>query len=308
MKKLTCYLLAIIMTVVMSLSISAESSQKNNEELIAKPESEKKSLESVSGDVNSEGQSIIDQNEKNITKESIEVISETRKALKLLGDGKTAESMKALEKIIGKLEILLAKHPDLTSIPIDSHISVLNTFTDLETVETIRKDTIKLLKDGDIQKARQLIDSLVSEIRIRTTYIPMGTYPQAIKGIVPMIDGGNVKAASHTLREALATLVVETEIVPLPPINAKHLLRKAQKLSGDRKEENKQEILDLIENARYQLKMAEALGYGDIEKDYETLHKLIDKTEDRISRNQSGEDIFDEVKEAVSKFTEKFRG
>ena len=308
MNKLNSYLLAIFVTMVMSISISAESNQKTNDELMAKPKSEKKSLESVSGDVNSESQSIVDQNEKNISKESIEAISETRKALKLLNDGKSAEALAALEKVVGKLEILFAKHPDLKSIPIDSHVSVLKTFTDLEAVESTKKEAIRLLRKGEIQTARQLLEPLVSEVRIRTTYIPMGTYPQAIKSIVPMIDRSEVKSARQALQEALATLGVRTKIVPLPPVNAKHLLRKAQKLSGNEKKENKQEILDLIENARYQLKMTESLGYGDIEKDYETLQKLIDKTEDRVSRDQSGEGLFDEVKEAVSKFTEKFKG
>ena len=158
MNKLTSYLLAIFVTVGMSISISAESSQKSSEELMEKPESEKKSLESVSGDVNSESQSIIDQNEKNISKESIEAISETRKALKLLDDGKSAEALAALEKVVGKLEILLAKHPDLKSIPIDSHVSVLKSFTDLEAVETTKKEAIRLLKKGEIQTARQLFE------------------------------------------------------------------------------------------------------------------------------------------------------
>ena len=307
MRKLANYILAVYIFLMMNMSISAESTDNTNSELLTKPKSEKKSLESVSGDVKSESQSIVDQNEKNISQESIEAISETRKALKLLDDGKSAEALAALEKVVGKLEILLAKHPDLKSIPIDSHVSVLRTFTDLETVETTKKEAIRLLKKGDIQLARKLVDPLVSEMQIRTTYIPMGSYPQAIKSIAPLIDSGDIKSARQSLKEALATLVVETEIVPLPPILAKHLLRKAQKLNVDEKKENKQEILDLIENARYQLKMAEALGYGDIEKDYETLQQLIDKTEDRVSRNQSGEGIFDEVKEAVSKFTEKFR-
>ena len=308
MKKMKTNLLAVFMIVAMTASLLARSQEVKNDELIAKPESEEKSLESVSGDVNSENEAIIDQSRKDISQESIEAISETQKALKLLDQGKSAESLAAIEKIVGKLEILLAKHPDMRFIPIGTQTSVLKAFTDLEAVETTKKEAIRLLKKGEIQTARQLIDPLVSEIRIRKTFIPMGTYPQAIKDIAPLIDSGDLKSARQALTKALSTLVIRTEVVPLPPLNAKHLLRKAQKLSGDENKENKQEVLDLIENARYQLKMAEALGYGDIEKDYEALHELINKTEENVAGDKRGEGIFDEVKEAVSKFSEKIRG
>ncbi len=305
MKESRLFLVALSLFFISAVMNNAETVETNDEAIMVKPESEQRSLDSISGTVDAEHRAVIDGKRGGISQEAIEAISETRKALKLLDDNNAAESMKMLEKIVGKLEILLAKNPELDLIPINSKVSVSNIFTDLESIEIAKREAIRLLKEGDVQKARRLLQPLVSEMKITMTYIPMASYPQAIKRVVPLVDGGEIKSARDGLSQALSTLVVETNIIPLPPLNAKHLLRQAQKRSREAGTENRQEILELIENARYQLKMAEALGYGEIEEDYEVLHRLIDKTEKRVLNDETSGGIFDDLKKAVSDFSDK---
>lgn len=67
-----------------------------------------------------------------------------------------------------------------------------------------------------VQRARSLLEGLGSEIVFTVTNLPLATYPDAIKAIVPMIDEGRIKEAKVALGLALNTLVLTNHVVPLP--------------------------------------------------------------------------------------------
>jgi len=75
---------------------------------------------------------------------------------------------------------------------------------------------VKLLKKGRVQDARALVSGLASEIIIEVVNIPLATYPDAIKAVVPLIEAGKVKEAKAALVAALNTLVITRHIIPLP--------------------------------------------------------------------------------------------
>ena len=54
---------------------------------------------------------------KQITAEAMAAVGETRNALKALDEGKKDEALAALEKTTGKLELILARDPQLTLAP-----------------------------------------------------------------------------------------------------------------------------------------------------------------------------------------------
>ncbi|RKY32520.1 MAG: hypothetical protein DRP74_02295 [Candidatus Omnitrophota bacterium] len=60
--------------------------------------------------------------QENVTKDAILAIQETEDALEALYDGDKKKALAALEKVIGKLDILLALNPELSLIPIDARI------------------------------------------------------------------------------------------------------------------------------------------------------------------------------------------
>jgi hypothetical protein len=95
--------------------------------------------------------------------------------------------------------------------------------------------------------------------------IPLQTYPDAIKAVAPLIDRGKIDDAKAAIEAALNTLVVIDHITPLPLVRADVKVVEAEALAqkeGRSEEDNKNPVKSLNE-AREQLKLAEALGYGN---------------------------------------------
>jgi len=80
------------------------------------------------------------------------------------------------------------------------------------------------------------------------------------------------------LNSALDTLVVTTELIPLPVLRAEALLKAASalELTDDlSRQKNRKEIRKLIDAAKDKLESGELLGYGD-KDDYKMLYQQID--------------------------------
>ena len=157
------------------------------------------------------------------------------------------------------------------------------------------------MEDGEVQKARVLVGNLGSEIQFRTTNIPLATYPAAIKAITPLIDAGKIDEAKKALQTTLNTLVITTDVLPLPTLRAERLLKQAQTLAEkkDRSKEESDKLSAHIKGARDQLKMAELLGYGK-KKDYKPMYEQLDEIEKKSADGKSGQGWFDKIKKQLS--------
>ncbi len=236
-----------------------------------------------------------------IVAEAVAAIEETQKALQALNDGKTDETLKALEVATGKLELILARDPKLALVPVDVGMVTYDLFADVDTVKAAIKEARDLLDDGKVQDARVLMSNLASEVVISTTSIPLATYPDAIKAISPLLDKGDTKAAKLALQAALDTLVVTTEVVPLPLLRSQHMLSKAEELAQkeNRSDEENKQLDALLKASADELKLAEVLGYGT-HKAFKPMYKQIDAIKDKAAGGKSGKGWFDELKKSLS--------
>ncbi len=232
-------------------------------------------------------------------REALDAVLATRAALDALEKEKTKEALAHLEIANGKLTLLVARHPDLGLIPIDSEAVVIDFQGDLKTIKKTVDEAEDLLDDGKVQEARALLTPLASEIRITTTHLPLALYPEIIKKVAPLIDQGKIQEAKNTLAEALNTLVITESVIPLPVLRAEAMLHKAAEAAKVEHPEQK-EVLRYLDNAMHQLRIAQALGYGDIDKDYKGLYKSIKELEKRVKRQQWGK-RFDEALEDLRK-------
>jgi len=251
-------------------------------------------------------QQAIAKKKEEAVREALDAVLATRAALDALEKGKTKEALAHLEIANGKLTLLVARHPDLGLIPIDSEAIVIDFQGDLETIKKAVDEAEDLLDDGKVQEARALLTPLASEIRITTTHLPLALYPEIIKKVAPLIDQGKIKEAKETLMEALDTLVITESVIPLPVLRAEAMLQKAAEAAKAKQPEEK-EVLRYLDNAMHQLRIAQALGYGDIDKDYKGLYKSIKELEKRVKRQQWGE-RFDRAMEELRKALSKLHG
>lgn len=238
---------------------------------------------------------------KQITAEAIAVVSETRNALKDLDEGKKDDALADLEKTTGKLELILARDPQLTLAPTNVNEVTTSVLADTDKVRQFRREAQRLLDDGQVQAARHLLQGLASETVIRVTSIPLGTYPDAIKQAAKLIDDGKQDDAKKVLQTALNTLVITDTIIPLPVAATQAMLKDAQQLAEkkDRSVDENKNLNDLLTASRGQLEFAEVLGYGT-RQDFKDLYAQLDGIKAKTSDGKSGTGFFSSITDSIS--------
>ncbi len=264
------------------------------------PQIHSETTQSVQPGINQTVHDKIAKKQSEVFQEAIDAIAETHTALAALSTPKpnTKKALEALEKATGKLEIILARSPELMFAPVDISIKTHDLLASPETIKALIYDAEKYLDDGEVQKARLILANLVSEIEISTTALPLATYPAATKTAAAFIDDGNIKEAKSVLQSQLDTLVVSKEIIPLPILRAVLLLEKADILvqNSQRNNVENNELTILFDAARIQLNMAKLLGYGQQEI-YQAIHQKIDDLEAKSAEGKSGQGWFETLKQ-----------
>ena len=234
------------------------------------PKAEPKNDESksVGGAVQSEIDKRIADKRAELLKDAQSALEETHNALRALDKGEKKAAVAALARATGKLELVVTRDPALALAPVSLTTAVRDVYSSPDTVRAIVKQAKDDLANGNVQQARTLMMWLASEEEVDVTNIPLGTYPAAIKAVAPLIDAGKTEDAKNALYAALNTLVTETYVFALPPLRAHAMLSEADRLAAKSKrndDENKK-LHSMIDGARRELQLGEALGYGT--KDY----------------------------------------
>ena len=279
---------------------------------------------SVQSEVESTGKEEVVKKRKALVKEALNALSETKKALKALEDGNTKDALAALAEVTGQLEIVISRDPHLAFVPVDVEVTTTDIYADLDSINKAKDQAEDFLENGEVQQARVLLSGLASELVMRTVSLPLATYPDAIKAVAPLIDQGKMEEAKAALQAVLETLVVTNErVVPLPILRAEAFIKKADDLAkqietpalknaterDDKGEEKsgaeqsqKEQVLEQLQNARHQLEMAEALGYGLKEDRYKEFHESIEAIEEKVHGEESPQGVFASLKRSLSQF------
>ena len=281
---------------VLTNSMFAEGSS-----LPTNPQSRSSTAEGVQSQVESKQAEKATQLRKKLLAEAALAIDDTKKALAFLDKKNSKEALAALERVTGKLELIISREPGLALAPIDMNVAVQDLLADPDTVKVILKEARDLLGDGEVQKARPLLANLSSEMVFSTINIPLATYPQAIKAVARLIDENKLNEAKTALEAALSTLVVTDVIIPLPVVRAELLLKEAEKLAenSSRSEKDNESLSNQLSEARKQVRLAEVLGYGQ-KKTYKPIYEQIDQIEKKSRGGKSGRGWFDNIKKKVS--------
>jgi len=216
---------------------------------------------------------------------AVKALDATQAALRELESGKKQKALNLLAEAIGKLEVITTAAPDLSLAPVDVSVIVRDNPGDVKDIEKAIDEAGDLLGDGKVQDARHILDSLASEVDVRVANIPLATYPDAIKSIVPLIEKNKLKEAAVRLQQTLSTLMVVDHITPLPVLHAQDILAHARKVVGNQKSMEKKDVETvqaLLAKAKAELERANVLGYLNKEtykamlKDVHSLEKKVD--------------------------------
>lgn len=236
-------------------------------------------------------------NRGQLVQEAVAALRETQNALTAIDQNKTGDAIAALERATGKLEIVLARTPDLALAPVDVSVTTQDVLGTIQGVEDARAAVKAAIDRGRLQDARRLISGLASETVVSVSDLPLATYPDAIKQAAAMLHQGKTQEAKAVLETALSTIVVEHTIIPLPLVRAQAAIEAAKGLSekANRTPAENTRLRDLLATARTELRLGQALGYAT-EKDMSDLLAAVDEIDRKTSGQQHGAGLLDRIR------------
>ena len=231
-----------------------------------------------------------------LLEEAVSALRETKNALAAIDQNKPGEAIAALERATGKLEIVLARSPDLALAPVDIAVSSQDLLATVQDVQTLRAEAKAAMDQGRLQDARMLIANLGSETDISVANLPLATYPTAIKQAAALLHQGKAAQAKLVLEAALSTIVIKRTVIPLPLVRAEAAVEAAKSLSekANRTPAENNRLRSLLGTARAELGVGQALGYAT-EKDMSDLIAAVNDIDRRTSGQQHSTGLFDRI-------------
>ena len=237
-----------------------------------------------------------------LVQEALSSLELTHKALVNLNEEKSDEAKKNIELALGKLESILALKASPKLLPIENQMVVKNFVGTADDVEKVLDRVKKLLSDGKVQEAGELLITLQSEIDVTVVSLPLVSYPDALKLANKYLLENKKEEAKKILALALNTFAKDNYIVPIPLVNTVELVKVASTVS----KENKDLALKYLTSAHEELKKAEKLGYiSSSTTTYKALHKLIDGVEKEVKGPNKAEKLFKELGKSLKEFKSK---
>jgi hypothetical protein len=235
---------------------------------------------------------------KKVPKEFTNGLNNTVQALKALHSNKIQEAQKLLQKADKDFQAAFKANPSLKLIPVADNAEIISFNGDAALIKHIKDASIKLLEENDTQIAIEMIASLQDEMIIKTQYVPVYLYPDAIQKALQNLKNNKKKEAFTTLITALNATQVDTLIIPIPLITAQDMIQQASKIEKT----HKKEALALLSKAQDELEKATLLGYTQKDSQtYESINKQIKALKTEINGKNVVVKLYDELLKSFQK-------
>ncbi len=234
----------------------------------------------------------------------LKTIAETQAVVQDIEEKKIDNAKNDLQTLIGKLDVYLTKNPSAALIPIDVSYHKVETINNIDSVRALAKAVKKAVNDGYYQVAKTLLEGMTSEMVISTAYIPVVTYLQGLKLAATLLDENKPDQAMVIMQEALSTIAVTNISIPLPVLKAQIYIDQAANLYA-KDHSNVKQIINLLDNADYQLKLAEEMGYGKRDQEFKTLYKAIKELKRSVKAKEESTKKFSDLSKELKNFKER---
>jgi hypothetical protein len=236
-----------------------------------------------------------------LDQDAIAAVGLTGEAIKLITENKKDDALASIERATGKINILIARNPASALIPVSIEVVVIDTApVDSKVIDQIVQRATDATKHRELPLARILLASLVSELRIRTTSLPLATYPGALQQAAQLLDQGKNQDAGNVLLTALNTLVMVDHVIPLPLILAQSAIDAANS-----QRQNKDIALTLLKTARNEANRSRLLGYLSSDSEYKGLDDEISSLESAINGKGDTSSMFSHLRDRISAFLKR---
>jgi hypothetical protein len=236
-----------------------------------------------------------------LDQDAIAAVGLTGEAIKLITENRKDDALASIERATGKINILIARNPASALIPVNIEVVVIDTApVDSKMIDQIVQRATDATKHRELPLARILLATLVSELRIRTTSLPLATYPGALQQAAQLLDQDKNQDAGKVLLTALNTLVMVDRVIPLPLILAQAAIEGA-----DSQRQNKNVALTLLMTARNEANRSRLLGYLSSDSEYKGLDDEISSLESAINGKADTSSMFSHLGDRISAFLKR---
>ncbi|NPA12364.1 MAG: YfdX family protein [Aquificae bacterium] len=247
-------------------------------------------------------QKVKEQQIDKVIKKAVEAYAKGGQVLFLLTHGKVDEAKKLLAELKKEVAELEKEYKGkLERLPIEVRVIEVSGITDLKEAERLAKEAKKAVNENDFITARFILNSLRDEIVIETVYLPIKLFREAVVLADKFLQENKVKDAIAQLQVALGLIEIDTTIIPKPLAIASLLVEDASKVF----EKDPKTALQLLEEAKRQIKLAKVLGYVRTEEEIKPLIEQIEKLEEQIKNKTGKKESFKKLFRSIEEMKEK---
>jgi hypothetical protein len=256
--------------------------------------------------INEEINLAVDIGNQFILRDAANALSNVRNAVIFMRQKDYEEARELLTQAMGKVELLLrAKQTKaLAGVNVEINLGVKN----VNEAYKIINELDSLIENQEYQKVRDLAPLLSNEILITRESLLIDKFSDVLKQTDQFFRAKNYERALAELNNVLETVSFEYTTIPLPVVRAERMIAEAVALI-EKEEVEYDNVEVLLNNAAYEIKFAELLGYGKQETDFKSLVQKIESLKKSVSeKNDTAlkEDIKD-LNESINQTIPAFR-
>jgi hypothetical protein len=302
MKKLEILLVAILITI----GFSACKNNSTKQTKIAKVDTLEMSEDTVDLHIQKIMNQYVEFIQQQQQKDSnvLFTIVETNNILKDLATGKTNSAKTELQTLIGKLEVYLTQNPNSAMVPVGVAYHKVETVNNIDTVRKMTDLAKKAMQKGYYQTAGDILSNLKSEMVISTTYLPIAAYTDGLKASAALLDQNKNSEAMAIMQSALSSVVITNIKIPLPILKAEVMIDEAASIDA-KDHKHSEQVANLLDNAKYQIKLAEEMGYGKKDAEFESLYKAIQDIKNSVKTKNDSHKKFKALEKEIKNFKKR---
>lgn len=255
--------------------------------------------------INNEVNLAIDLGNQFIVMDAANALVNVRNAMIAIRQNSYGNAREHLTQALGKVELLLRANQKsaLAGVNVEINLGVKNA----KEAYSIINELDSLFKKKEYQKVRDLASLLSNEILISRESLSISKFNEVLKQADQYFRAKNYERALQELNNVLEATSFEYSTIPLPVVRANRMIAEAVYLIN--KEEVEYDNVEiLLNNAAYEIKFAELLGYGKEETDFKSLVQKIESLKKSVSEKNDTilrEDIKD-LNESINQTRKDF--
>jgi hypothetical protein len=201
----------------------------------------------------------IEEKSAELVSDGMESIEFTKMAISAIKEEDRGLAIDHISSALGRIETIKLRNPEMVSIPIRRVVRTDDVDTDLSSIKLVKENIAQVLNQNKFHLARKELEALISEVRVETTSIPIGTFPDVLKDAILSIEHNNDNTAVSKLSTVLNTMVVDKQYISLPCMRAEVLLEESLTIQPGHTDQVANRKL-LLSSARDQINIAFELG------------------------------------------------